>query len=48
MKRETKPIAIKHAERALFFWTVREALKLVLLAALVGYVVVGVIEGRGV
>jgi hypothetical protein len=36
----------RRAERELFFWTAREALKLVLFAALVVYVVVSVVQGR--
>jgi hypothetical protein len=35
----------RFAERALFFWTVREGLRLLLFAAVVVYVVVGMVEG---
>ena len=35
----------RFAERALFFWTVREGLRVVLFAAVVVYVVVGMVEG---
>jgi len=34
------------AERALFFWTVREGLRLVLFAAVVVYVVLSLVDGR--
>jgi hypothetical protein len=43
---QTTPIGDRKAERELFFWTAREALKLVLFAALVVYVVVSVVQGR--
>jgi hypothetical protein len=40
------PIEERRAERELFFWTARQAIKLVLLVAVAGYVVVSLIEGR--
>lgn len=39
-------VHVKQAERELFFWTVRQALKLVLLAAVVIDVVLALAEGR--
>lgn len=36
----------RKAERELFFWTVRQALLVVVLAALTAYVVVSLVEGR--
>jgi hypothetical protein len=41
-----REVHVKHAERELFFWTVRQALKLVLLAAIVIDVVLALAEGR--
>jgi hypothetical protein len=40
------PIGDRRAERELFFWTAHEALKLVLFAALVIYIVISVVQGR--
>ncbi|HSZ14884.1 MAG TPA: hypothetical protein VK790_12690 [Solirubrobacteraceae bacterium] len=45
-RRARQPIEIRKAERELFFWTARQALKLVILAALTAYVVVSLVEGR--
>jgi hypothetical protein len=41
-----RPIEARRAERELFFWTARQTLKLVVLAALVIYLVVSLVEGR--
>ncbi|HTD08805.1 MAG TPA: hypothetical protein VK680_07925 [Solirubrobacteraceae bacterium] len=40
------PIDVRRAERELFFWTARQAIKLVLFAAVAVYVVVSLIEGE--
>lgn len=45
MKRR-KPLARRRAERELFFWTAREALWLVLLAAVVIALIVSLSTGR--
>jgi hypothetical protein len=45
-RRERQPVEARKAERELFFWTARQALKLVVLAALTVYLVVLLIEGR--
>jgi hypothetical protein len=44
--RVRRPIEARRAERELFFWTARQTLKLVVLAALVIYLVVSLVEGR--
>jgi len=41
-----QPIEVRKAERELFFWTARQALKLVIFAAVTAYVVVSLAEGR--
>jgi hypothetical protein len=45
-RRARQPIETRRAERELFFWTARQTLKLVVFAALTGYVVVSLAEGR--
>ena len=44
--RVRRPIEARRAERELFFWTARQTVKLVVLAALAVYVVVSLLEGR--
>jgi hypothetical protein len=44
--RKRAPIEVRRAERELFFWTARQAIKLVMLAAVAVYIVVSLIEGR--
>jgi len=44
--RARAPIDVRRAERELFFWTARQAIKLVLFAAVAIYVVVSLIEGE--
>lgn len=44
--RARAPIEVRRAERELFFWTARQAIKLVLFAAVAVYVVVSLIEGQ--
>ncbi len=44
--RARTPIEVRRAERELFFWTARQTVKLVVLAALAVYVVVSLAEGR--
>lgn len=44
--RARTPIEVRRAERELFFWTARQTIKLVVLAAVAAYVVVSLIEGR--
>jgi hypothetical protein len=39
-------IEARRAERELFFWTARQTLKLVIFAALTGYLVVSLAEGH--
>jgi hypothetical protein len=46
LQHERPSIEDRKAERELFFWTVRQALLVVLLAALTAYVVVSLVEGR--
>jgi len=41
-----QPIEVRKAERELFFWTARQTLKLVVLAALTAYLLVSLLEGR--
>jgi hypothetical protein len=45
-RRARQPIEARKAERELFFWTARQTLKLVILAALTAYLVVSLVEGR--
>jgi hypothetical protein len=45
-QRARTPIEIRKAERELFFWTARETVKLIVLAALAVYVVISLIEGQ--
>jgi len=45
-ERKRRSIEVRKAERELFFWTARQALKLVVLAALTAYLVVSLVEGR--
>jgi hypothetical protein len=44
--RARTPIEVRRAERELFFWTARQTVKLVVLAALAVYVVISLIEGQ--
>lgn len=44
--RQPPPIDVRRAERELFFWTVRQALMMILLAALTIYIVVALAKGR--
>ena len=37
---------VRRAERELFFWTARQALKLVVLTAVCAYVVVSLVRGQ--
>jgi hypothetical protein len=46
LHRARTPIEVRRAERELFFWTARQTVKLVVLAALAAYVVVSLIEGH--
>jgi hypothetical protein len=46
LQRARTPIEVRKAERELFFWTARQTLKLVVLAALAVYVVVSLVHGR--
>lgn len=45
-ERRRRSIEVRKAERELFFWTARQALKLVVLAALTAYLLVSLVEGR--
>jgi len=45
-RRARAPIAVRRAERELFFWTARQTLKLVVLVALTVYLLVSLLEGR--
>ncbi|MGO9320732.1 MAG: hypothetical protein ACLQBY_08040 [Solirubrobacteraceae bacterium] len=45
-RRARQPVEVRRAERELFFWTARQTLKLVILAALTAYLVVSLVEGR--
>lgn len=45
-ERKRRSIELRRAERELFFWTARQALKLVVLAALTAYLLVSLVEGR--
>jgi hypothetical protein len=44
--RARTPIEVRRAERELFFWTARQAIKLVLFAAVAVYVVASLLEGE--
>jgi hypothetical protein len=46
LRRARTPIEARRAERELFFWTARQAVKLVVLAAAAAYVVVSLIQGQ--
>jgi hypothetical protein len=46
LRRARTPIEVRKAERELFFWTARQTLELVVLAALAAYVIVSLLEGR--
>jgi|HubBroStandDraft_3_1064219.scaffolds.fasta_scaffold104120_1 hypothetical protein len=39
-------IEVRRAERELFFWTARQTVKLVVLAAVAAYVVVSLVRGQ--
>jgi hypothetical protein len=45
-RRVRTPIEVRKAERELFFWTARQTVKLVVLAAIAAYLVVSLVEGR--
>lgn len=45
-RRAHTPIEVRRAERELFFWTARQIVKLVILAAFAAYVVVSLINGQ--
>jgi hypothetical protein len=44
--RTRTPIEVRRAERELFFWTARQAVKLIVLAAVAAYVVVSLLSGH--
>jgi hypothetical protein len=44
--RARTPIEVRRAERELFFWTARQTLQLVVLAAVVVYVIVSLLRGH--
>ena len=44
--RARTPIEVRRAERELFFWTARQTLKLVVLAAVAAYVVISLVRGQ--
>jgi hypothetical protein len=46
LQRPRTPIDVRKAERELFFWTARQTVKLVVLAAFAAYVVVSLAQGR--
>lgn len=46
LHRARTPIEVRRAERELFFWTARQTLKLVVLAAVAAYVVVSLVRGQ--
>ena len=46
LQRPRTPIHVRRAERELFFWTARQIVKLVVLAAVAAYVVVSLAQGR--
>ena len=45
-QRARTPIEVRKAERELFFWTARQTVKLVVLAAIAAYLVVSLVQGR--
>jgi hypothetical protein len=45
-RRARTPIEVRRAERELFFWTARQVVKLVVLAALTAYLVLSLLNGR--
>jgi hypothetical protein len=45
-RRRPRPLGTRWAERELFFWTARQILKLIVLAALTVYFVVSLLKGR--
>lgn len=45
-RRARTPIEVRRAERELFFWTARQTVKLVVLAAIAAYLVVSLVQGR--
>jgi hypothetical protein len=45
-ERKRPSIEVRKAERELFFWTARQTLKLVVMAALTAYLLVSLAEGR--
>lgn len=46
LRRARTPIEVRRAERELFFWTARQTVKLVVLAAIAVYLVVSLLQGR--
>jgi len=46
LHRARTPIEVRKAERELFFWTARQTLKLVVLAAVAAYMVISLIQGQ--
>lgn len=46
LRRASTPIEVRRAERELFFWTARQTVKLVVLAAIAVYLVVSLLQGR--
>jgi hypothetical protein len=46
LQRARTPIEVRRAERELFFWTARQTVKLVVLAAIAAYVVVSLVNGK--
>lgn len=46
MTRLERPIAVRRAERELFFWTARQSLRLIWLVTATVYLVASLIEGR--
>lgn len=46
LRRARTPIEVRRAERELFFWTARQTVKLVVLAAIAAYLVVSLLQGR--
>jgi hypothetical protein len=45
-ERKRRSIEVRKAERELLFWTVRQTLKLVVLAALTAYLLISLAEGQ--
>lgn len=46
LHRARTPIEVRRAERELFFWTARQTIRLVVLAALAVYVVISLLRGQ--